>query len=73
MDWRTRAVRSWKLSNTLEGMFCIEAFEEALRIAGRAPEIFNTDQGSQFTSQPQWQGGTQHCLREGQRPQRARV
>jgi putative transposase len=51
MDWRTRAVLSWKLSNTLEGRFCLEAFEEALRVAGRAPEIFNTDQGSQFTSE----------------------
>jgi putative transposase len=51
MDWRTRAVLSWKLSNTLEGRFCLEVFDEALRVAGRAPEIFNTDQGSQFTSE----------------------
>jgi putative transposase len=50
MDWRTRAVVSWKLSNTLEGAFCVQAFEEALKKAGKAPEIFNTDQGSQFTS-----------------------
>jgi putative transposase len=51
MDWRTRAVLSWRLSNTLEGRFCLEAFEQALRVAGTAPEIFNTDQGSQFSSE----------------------
>ena len=51
MDWRTRAVLSWKLSNTMDGRFCVEAFEQALRVAGKAPEIFNTDQGSQFTSE----------------------
>ena len=43
MDWRTRAVLSWKLSNTMDGRFCVEAFEQALRVAGKAPEIFNTD------------------------------
>ena len=48
MDWYSRNVLSWRLSNTLEGSFCIEALEAALR-NGR-PEIFNTDQGSQFTS-----------------------
>jgi putative transposase len=41
MDWRTRAVLSWKVSSTLEGRFCLEAFEQALRVAGTAPEIFN--------------------------------
>jgi putative transposase len=51
MDWKTRAVLSWKLSNTLDGTFCVEALREALEAAGRAPEIFNTDQGCQFTSQ----------------------
>ena len=51
MDWKTRAVLSWKLSNTLDGTFCVEALREALETAGRAPEIFNTDQGCQFTSQ----------------------
>ena len=51
MDWKTRAVLSWKVSNTMEVGFCLEAFEEALRVAGKSPEIFNTDQGSQFTSQ----------------------
>lgn len=50
MDWHTRAVLAWKLSNTLDAAFCLEAFEEAVRSSGRAPEIFNTDQGSQFTS-----------------------
>lgn len=50
MDWKTRAVLSWRLSNTLDGTFCVEALREALETAGRAPEIFNTDQGCQFTS-----------------------
>jgi putative transposase len=49
MDWHSRAVLSWRLSNTLHADFCVEALEEALRGFGR-PEIFNTDQGSQFTS-----------------------
>jgi putative transposase len=49
MDWVSRAVLAWRLSNTLSADFCIEALEEALSLYGR-PEIFNTDQGSQFTS-----------------------
>jgi putative transposase len=49
MDWHSRKVLSWRLSNTLETEFCVEALEEALWRYG-APEIFNTDQGSQFTS-----------------------
>ncbi len=49
MDWHSRRVLSWRLSNTLTADFCVEAFEEALRNFGQ-PEIFNTDQGSQFTS-----------------------
>ena len=49
MDWASRKVLSWRLSNTLEASFCVEALEEALGRYG-APEIFNTDQGSQFTS-----------------------
>ena len=49
MDWATRTVLSWRLSNTLDTAFCREAFQEALAGYGR-PEIFNTDQGSQFTS-----------------------
>jgi putative transposase len=49
LDWSTRAVLSWRLSNTCDRFFCIEAVEEALRIYG-TPEIFNTDQGATFTS-----------------------
>ena len=49
MDWRSRYVLAWRLSNTLEVDFCVEALEEALS-KGR-PQIFNTDQGSQFTSE----------------------
>jgi putative transposase len=49
MDWATRKVLSWRVSNTMDVDFCIEALEEALERFGR-PAIFNTDQGSQFTS-----------------------
>jgi len=49
MDWHSRYVLSWRLSNTLDTSFCVEALEEALR-KGR-PDIFNTDQGAQFTSE----------------------
>jgi putative transposase len=48
MDWYSRCVLSWRLSNTLDAGFCVDALDEALR-KGR-PEIFNTDQGVQFTS-----------------------
>ena len=48
MDWHSRRVLSWRISNTMEADFCIESLEEALHKHG-APEIFNTDQGSQFT------------------------
>jgi putative transposase len=48
IDWFSRRVLSWRLSNSLEGRFCLEALDEALSV-GR-PEIFNTDQGVQFTS-----------------------
>src|SRR3972149_10430055 len=48
MDWYSRYVLSWRLSNTLDGAFCIAALEEALVTS--EPEIFNTDQGVQFTS-----------------------
>jgi putative transposase len=48
IDWASRAVLSWRLSNTMDASFCVEALEEALARYGR-PEIFNTDQGSQFT------------------------
>lgn len=50
MDWHSRKVLSWRLSNTMDTGFCIEALEEAIRHYG-CPEIFNTDQGSQFTSE----------------------
>jgi len=49
MDWATRKVLAWRMSNTMEADFCIEALKEALAKYG-SPEIFNTDQGSQFTS-----------------------
>lgn len=49
MDWATRHVLAWRLSNTIDARFCIEALNEALAEYGR-PEIFNTDQGSHFTS-----------------------
>jgi putative transposase len=48
LDWYSRYVLSWRLSNTLTGSFCVEALEEALSRA--TPEIFNSDQGSQFTA-----------------------
>jgi putative transposase len=50
MDWHSRRVLSWRLSNTLDTDFCIEALEEALQRFG-TPDIFNTDQGAQFTSE----------------------
>lgn len=49
MDWHSRRVLSWRLSNTMDPGFCVEALQEALKRYG-APDIFNTDQGSQFTS-----------------------
>jgi len=49
MDWFARRILAWRLSNTLEVSFCIEAVEEALAQYG-CPQIFNSDQGSQFTS-----------------------
>jgi len=48
MDWYSRYVLAWRLSNTLEGSFCVEALDEALTT--KRPEIFNSDQGSQFTA-----------------------
>lgn len=49
LDWATRKILAWRLSNTLTADFCVDALEEALSRYGK-PEIFNTDQGSQFTS-----------------------
>jgi len=51
MDWHSRAVLSWRISNTTDTRFCLEALAEAVVVAGRAPEIFNTDQGAQFTNE----------------------
>jgi len=50
VDWYSRKILSWRLSNTMDTRFCLEAVDEALSKYGR-PEIFNTDQGSQFTSE----------------------
>ena len=49
MDWFARRILAWRLSNTMESSFCVDAVEEALTKYG-SPQIFNTDQGSQFTS-----------------------
>jgi putative transposase len=49
IDWASRAVLAWRLSNTMDSGFCVEALEEALQNHGK-PRIFNTDQGAQFTS-----------------------
>ncbi|GBH28829.1 transposase [Sphingobium xenophagum] len=50
MDWATRKVLAWRLSTTMDAAFCVEALEDAMARFGK-PDIFNTDQGSQFTSQ----------------------
>jgi putative transposase len=50
MDWHTRKVLSWRISNTMTSDFCISALEESISLYG-TPEIFNTDQGSQFTDE----------------------
>ena len=50
MDWASRKVLSWRLSNTLDASFCLDALEEAIEQFG-CPDIFNSDQGSQFTSE----------------------
>ena len=50
IDWYSRKVLSWRISNTLDTVFCVDCLEEALQRHGN-PEIFNTDQGSQFTSE----------------------
>jgi len=49
MDWASRSVLSWRISNSMDSSFCVEALEEAISRYGK-PQIFNTDQGSQFTS-----------------------
>lgn len=50
MDWYSRRILAWRLSNTMDTRFCLDALDEAVRRTGRTPRIFNTDQGSQFTS-----------------------
>ena len=55
MDWYSRKVLGWAVSNTMETGLCLEALENALAATGRVPEIFNTDQGCQFTS-AEWTG-----------------
>lgn len=50
MDWHSRKVLSWRLSNSMDTEFCVEALQEALAHYG-TPQLFNTDQGSQFTSE----------------------
>ena len=50
MDWYSRRILAWELSNTMETEFCIKALKTAVKVAGRAPEILNTDQGTQYTS-----------------------
>ena len=55
MDWHTRTVLAWELSNTMDIAFCLRALRQAMARTGRAPEIFNTDERSQFTSKD-WMG-----------------
>ena len=55
MDWYSRKVLGWAVSNTMDTSLCLKALANALRLTGKVPEIFNTDQGSQFTSQ-EWIG-----------------
>lgn len=62
LDWHSRKVLSWRVSNTLDTSFCVEALEEAIGLYG-APEIFNTDQGSQFTSEDFTSVLKQHDIR----------
>ena len=55
MDWYSRKVLGWAVSNTMETGLCLEALDNAMRSTGQVPEIFNTDQGCQFTS-AEWTG-----------------
>jgi len=55
MDWHSRAVLGWRISNTLDTSFCMEALKDARDVAGCWPEIMNTDQGCQYTSK-EWTG-----------------
>lgn len=60
IDWYSRRVLSWRISNSMDSSFCVECLEDALREHGR-PEVFNSDQGSQFTSK----AFTDVLIREG--------
>ena len=62
MDWYSRKTLSWRFSNTLDHLFCVDALREALATYGK-PEIFNTDQGSQFTSEAFTNVLKQHQIR----------
>jgi putative transposase len=62
LDWHSRKVLSWRLSNSMDASFCLEALREALATHGR-PEIMNTDQGSQFTSEAFLELLTDHGIR----------
>ncbi len=55
MDWHSRAVLGWRISNTLDTDFCLRALEDARKVAGTWPEIMNSDQGCQYTSKA-WTG-----------------
>ncbi len=55
MDWHTRKVFGWTVSNTMDTELCLGALQQALSLTGTRPAIFNTDQGSQFTS-AEWTG-----------------
>lgn len=65
VDWASRAVLAWRLSNTLVADFCVDALNEAIERFGR-PEIFNTDQGAQFTSKSFLTVLEQHQIRVSQ-------
>ena len=71
VNWNTRRVLARRLSITLETYFCIAAVEEALAKFGK-PEIFNTDQRSQFTSLDQATEAARHCDRHGRQGSLAR-
>jgi putative transposase len=63
MDWYSRRVLGWSLSNTMDTGLCLRALEQAKKVAGQWPEIINTDQGSQFTSR-EWTGKlTEHGVK----------
>ena len=51
MDWYSRRIIAWELSNTLDTRFCLQALNKAVEITGKVPDIFNTDQGCLFTSE----------------------